>query len=71
MCVVVRVTCLLRVLFVQFSPLVSVADAEVSEEINEEGTVEILAQLIEDKPENKELYYFIFNTILGRNCTKR
>ena len=47
------VTCLLRILIIQFSPLVSVADAQVSQEVNKERTVEILAELIENKPANR------------------
>ena len=46
------VTCLLRILIIQFSPLFSVADAQVSQEVNKERTVEILAELIENKPAN-------------------
>ena len=44
-------TCLLRVLLVQFAALVGVADAEVRQEVNEEWTVEVLAQLVQDKPD--------------------
>lgn len=44
-------TCLLRVLLVQFAALVGVADAEVRQEVNEERTVEVLAQLVQDKPD--------------------
>ena len=44
-------TCFLRILFVQFAALVGVADAEVRQEVNEERTVEVLAQLVQDKPD--------------------
>ena len=48
------ITCLLRVLVVQFSPRFSVADTQVGEEVHKERTVEILAELVENKPRNKE-----------------
>ena len=44
-------TCFLRILLVQFAALVGVADAEVRQEVNEERTVEVLAQLVQDKPD--------------------
>ena len=47
----VACTCFLRVLLVQFAALVGVADAEVRQEVNEERTVEVLAQLVQDKPD--------------------
>ena len=52
------VTCLLRILIIQFSPLFSVADAQVSQEVNKERTVEILAELIENKPANRKAFRF-------------
>ena len=52
------VTCLLRVLIVKFSPLVSVADAQVSQEVNKERTVEILAELVKNKPANRKTFRF-------------
>ena len=52
------VTCLLRILIIQFPPLVSVADAQVSQEVNKERTVEILAELVENKPANRKAFRF-------------
>ena len=52
------VTCLLRILIIQFSPLFSVADAQVSQEVNKERTVEILAELVENKPANRKAFRF-------------
>ena len=49
----VYVTCLLRVLVIQFAALLCVADAQVSQEVNKERTIEILAELVENKPGNK------------------
>ena len=40
----------LRLLFIQFSSLFSVSDTQVGQEVNKERSVQILAQLIEDKP---------------------
>ena len=44
-------TCFLRILLVQFAALVGVADTQVRQEVNEERTVEVLAQLVQDKPD--------------------
>ena len=52
------VTCLLRILIIQFSPLFSVADAQVSQEVNKERTVEILAELVKNKPANRKAFRF-------------
>ena len=43
-------TGLLWILFVQRSSLICVADAEVGQEVDEERSVEVLAQLVQDKP---------------------
>ena len=50
----VIITCLLRILVVKFPSLVSVADAQVGQEVNKERTVKILAELIENKPGEKK-----------------
>ena len=43
-------TCFLRILFIQFAPRLSVPDTEMSQEVNKERSVEILAQLVQNKP---------------------
>ena len=48
------VTCFLRVLVIQFASLVSVADTQVGEEVNKEWPIEILTELVENKPGNKK-----------------
>ena len=44
------VTCFLRVLVIQFASLVSVSDAQMGEEVDKEWTIEILTELVENKP---------------------
>ena len=41
----------LPLLLVKSSPLVGVANAQMGEEVHKERTVEILAELIKDKPD--------------------
>ena len=67
-------TCFLWVLFVQFAALVGVADAEVRQEVNEERTVEVLAQLVQDKPDMvviiiMESLQYVFFSIFSKENT--
>ena len=43
----------LPLLLVQSAPLVGVANAQMGQEVHKERTVEILTQLVEDKPDEK------------------
>ena len=70
-CTLLDVTCLLRVLIVQFAPLVSVPDAQVGQEVHKERTVEILAELVENKPGNKERLLDFFGRNFRENSGRR
>ena len=69
----VACTCLLRVLLVELAALVGVADAEVRQEVDEERTVEVLAQLVQDKPDKgviiimQSLQYLFFSIFSKEN----
>ena len=49
-----HVTCFLRVFIIQFASLVSLADTQMGEEVDKEWAIEILTELVENKPGNNK-----------------